>query len=136
MTKTEIQNAKDTIYKMWEIEKAHTSTASMMIARYTKELEAKLNIQQCPSFTDLDSRIAEILMRIRREEDAAEQAGWKCTIQITESTTPYFSVGECMTEDDFHDQRLHTAIMEDEPWSITYDLIDRDCTRHQAAYHS
>ena len=136
MTKTEIQNAKDTIYKMWEIEKAHTSTASMMIARYTKELEAKLNIQQCPSFTDLDSRIAEILMRIRREEDAAEQAGWKCTIQITASSTPYFSVGECMTEDDFHDQRLHTAIMEDEPWSIAYDLINRDYSRHQATYHS
>ena len=136
MTKTEIRTAKDTIYKMWEIEKTHTSTANLMIARYTKELEAKLNIPQCPSFTDLDSRIAEILMRIRREEAAAEHMGWKVVIQITASTTPYFTIGECMTEDDFHDQRLHTAIMEDEPWSIAYDLIDRDYSRHQAAYHS
>lgn len=96
MTKEEIRKAKDMIYKMWRIEKAHTSTANLMIARYTKELEAKLNMQQHPSF----------------------------------------SVGECMTESDFHDQRLHTAIMEDEPWSIAYDLIDRDMIRHTAAYHS
>ena len=43
MTKTEIRTAKD---MMWEIEKAHTDTADKMIARYTKELEAKLNIHQ------------------------------------------------------------------------------------------